>query len=1116
MVCGVMEKVGRFNNLQQQLLLLTAFMLNISMFVHAQVPELSFRYYGKSDGLVSTTILDIAKDADGFIWIGTNKGLDRFDGHSFTNYAGNPKDSLSLPSNYVQKLFVDREGLLWVGTNSGLSTFDSETNSFNRISIVGSVNGLISNEFRDIIEDKEGNIIVLIENKIFQLDKASKKFTCLLTIQKGNGRSILADENGNLWVGTNEMGIIKYNPKSKKTDNYISVPNENSLSHNSVHDLIIWKNKLWVATMGNGINSMDLETEEFKTYKFESPDAVFSFKLYVDNDNNLWSLDFSGLKIFDESKETFHGYYPIPGDRFSIKPAVKGIIQDKQNNYWIFNQPGGLAISTNRLGFKFYNNNSHNIWHTRDSKIISICEDEKGNLWLGNGSSGIDIFIWSEGRTKRHTYQENEKYGLGMGAIQSIYRDRENNMWVSAYHTGLQKYRSKTNDFITYSHNPFDSNSVAGNDIRSITQSRDGNLLLTVHGKGFDVFNPNKQEFTHYNKENSNLSNDWTFDALEDSEGNIWVATSWGLNILEKGSNRFINYLHNQEDSTSISHSQVLCLQEDSKGNIWVGTLNGLNRYNKLNKSFTRYNQKLDNNHICGIHEDAKGNIWVSTLTGITRLDPNSGRVKNYGLKDGLLSEQFFDRSSFQNSKNQIFFGGTDGVEFIKPEQVVDKIVEHKITIRSFKLFNKVVTNQSHPEILSKHISYTREIELSYKQNDISFSYGTLNYISARSDNYYYKLHGFDEEWVNVGNKRDAVYTNLDPGKYTFEVKALDIDHNWSVEPAKIDIIITPPWYGTFAFRLLTVFFIIGGIYLIIRLRISQFKKKQEILSSMVAEKTYQLRNKNDLLREANTQLVIRQKKLEQQSVEIQEQSENIEKANNELTHLNTTKDKLFSIIAHDLLSPFNSILGFSELLVKEYDKFTDKERITNVKILNQSSIKVYSLLQNLLMWARSQTKGIKHYPERISMNSVIDETVRLQREVYLNKNITVQTKVGGQVFVLADMEMIKCTLRNIFSNAIKFSPVNGEIAIVVEVNESKGEVKTTITDEGPGINDKLKDALLNSQPIVPGKGSQGEKGSGLGLAVCQEFVRANKGVLTINNLKGKGSSIAFTLPLES
>lgn len=1088
------------------------------LILFGQIPELSFRYLSKTEGLISSTVYDLLQDSTDHIWIATNNGLDKFDGYNFTHYNSDYNDSTTLISNRTQKLLIDQSGTLWVGTNMGLCFYNYELDQFVRISTPENRIGLESYNINEIAEDSKGNIYVLTDNIVYLYNKDTKWFSKFYTIENSIGIRLLFDYADNLWIGTNTEGLIRVSGKDSSVKKYKTEELPGSINSNSVFDIVEWKGKIWIATMGGGINILDPKTGKFEYVPVASSDEVYSIFLYVDNEYNLWSIDYTGLKIYSEYEKRFIGYYPDEKNQFSIKNSVRGIFQDMQGNYWTLFEPGGIGISTVPRGFSSFSTNPNNFYHVSDSKILSIQEDNDGNLWLGNASNGIDIFYWSQNQIRHYKNDHQDPYSLGQGAIQCIRRDRKNNMWISTYHTGLQLFDQKTEHFISFSNDPNDSNSIATNDIRCIYESQNGDLLLAVHGKGIDRFNVKTKKAKHYTNRSHGLSNDWTNDIIEDREGNIWVATAWGLSILPKGENKFKFYYSIQEDTNSISDSHVLCLLEDSKHNIWAGTINGLNLYNKEEDNFIRYNKDFESNYICSVLEDSDNNIWVTTQEGLSKLNISSKTIENFDVREGIRAGEFYVNSAYNNNINTLYFGGTNGVDIINTDKLIINNTAPKVIINSLKLFNEEITHNRNPEILSKSIAYTKKITLKHSQNVISIGYVALNHINPSKSNYAYKLEGFDQDWNHVGNKREAIYTNLDPKKYIFRVKASNNDNLWSKTGATIEIIILPPWYQTILFRIAVVLFAIALMFLITLLRTRQLEKTQSLLQRKVKEKTTELTGKNSILeeqsqnlKEAYSLLIERQHQLEEQSEEIKEQSNNLEEANQELQKLNATKDKLFSIIAHDLTSPFNTILGFSDLLIQSYDEMSEEERIRLANIINQSSVRVFSLLQNLLLWARSQTKRISYVPEKLELESIIIDTLDLLKAIYLQKRIAVNVSCPDDTQIFADLEMTKTIVRNILSNAIKFTPKQGSINL--EVQKEQENVRITISDSGMGMSKETINTILSLEPVTPGEGTEGEKGTGLGLTICKDFLTMSHGELKITSEIGKGSNFSFTLP---
>lgn len=1091
----------------------------------AQVPELSFRYYSKSDGLASSNTLDIVQDSIGYIWIGTNNGLDRFDGYTFTNYRYNSEDSLSVPNNRIQKLFIDSSGTLWVGTSRGICTYDQQRDCFHRISTSVYIMGNDDDNFVDITETRNGEVIFLTSTTIYEYCSYKNSLQVVFNIGNNKANTLFVDDDNFIWVGTNESGIFKLDSNYNLIKNYKKENNDNSLSCNSAYDIVKWKNSLWIATLGCGINILNLETDNITTILLDEKNANYSFHLYVDNFNQLWALDFKGLRLFEESSNKYIDYKPDDKNPYAIKSNAKAIFQDRQNNYWVIHEPGGIAVSTVPRGFMFFTTGENNQWHTSDSKILSIYEDSNKNTWLGFATNGINVFHWETGQTEKFFHDPDNPYSLGQGAVLNIFNDSENTIWVSTYFTGLQRYDDKTKRFYTFKHNPNDPYSISTPDIRRIRETKDGDLLLAAHGKGVDKYNKKTGKFHHFTVLSHKLSNEWVFDVLEDSKGNIWVATAWGLNVLKKGYTNFKYYHYDQKDSASLSDNHVLSLFEDSEGKIWVGTINGLDVYNEKYDNFNHINLGLENRYICGVAEDKYNNIWISTQEGISRYNRNTQRVENFDNNEGVRSGEFYPRAVYNSSEKGLMFGGTKGFEIIDVDDLVRNLAPPNVIITKFKLFNEEINRTTHPDLLENNISVTESITLKAYQNTINIGYVGFNHINPNNNKYAYKLEGFDLKWNEVGTTREAVYTNLDPGEYTFKVIASNNDNVWSTSSANLKLIILPPWYKTTIFRIFILITIVFLIIFVNYFRTQSFMKQQRILEQKVDEKTEELLEKNKLLeektnnlKEAYALLIERQHQLQVQSRKMKKQSDNLEKANKELHSLNNTKDKLFSIIAHDLSNPFNTILGFSDLLSQNFDKMKEKDKIRLVHIINSSSVKVYSLLQNLLLWARTQTKRLNHLPENVNLKNTISDILDLHKAGFTQKNISVGFKSQEDVFAYADIEMTKTILRNLLNNAIKFTPTDGNIDISLS-NHYNGEKKkdqifVSIKDSGMGIPNESIPFILESGPITPGEGTEGETGTGLGLTICKEFLKINGGRLLIKSEIGKGSTFTFSLPV--
>lgn len=1084
-----------------------------------QIPSLRFKYFSRTESLHNSYIYQVIQDSAGFIWIASRDGLYKYDGYSFAGYFAKEGDTTSIIDNSINHLYIDTKGRLWVATALGICYYNAEQDNFVRIADARKEAGLSTLNINQIAEDRNGVLMASNSQTIFRYLEKERKFIPFISLESGQINHFIVDQTNTIWMGCSKgLGLIRYNINTGKRERVkVTGDDQDALANFTISRLALDKNRLWIASLGEGIKLFDIGAGKLIQYPFVNQDEAMAVNIHIDNGDNVWTVDYTGLKILDKQSGTFNGYYPDPNDPFSIRGNVKGIFQDRQGNYWVYHDPGGIGISMLQKGFHHFDNDTRQFWHTSRANIISIQEDSKGSLWLGQHEGGITVFDWRKGTTRNYTYDEKNNYSLGRGSVLCIFRDSQGTMWIGTYFDGLQYFNEAENRFITFRNDPNDPNTISGQDVRSIAEDSEGNLWIAVHAKGIDKYDRKQNKFFHFNHTNNKLSNDWPFQVLIDHNDDLWVATAWGLNHLKKGEDTFKSYVSDVDDSTSLNNNLINAIHEDGNHVLWVGTSSGLNRFNAGRNNFTRFRYGFENRYISGILSDEDGKLWISSLTGLAMVDQKINLVRNFSSLDGLGSDEFNARSLFKNQNNELFFGSTQGLDIFNPHELIYNSTPPYVFIDKIKILNKEIT-PANSDVLEKHISSTKKITLRYTDKVITLQFKALNFVNPQTNQYAYKLEGFEKNWNYVGTVREATYTNLNPGKYTFRAIAANNDGVWNTRGAKLEIVILPPWYRTLVFKLFAFLIIIGMIAGYIQFRTKEFEKQKVILEKAVKEKTAELSEKNELLKlhtnnldEANRLLVEGKYQLEQHSEELRSQSKSLADANIELQKVNSTKDKLFSIIAHDLKGPFNTILGFSDMLLDQFDTMGDNEKRSYVKTINVSSERVHTLLHNLLLWARSQTKQISYYPEEMKLRPLIDETVDLVIENIRFKDIQIRVSCDDQMVVWADKEMVKTIFRNLLSNAVKFTPPKGRIEISAISDEHN--INISVTDTGLGIKQEKIRALLSGSMITPEPGTQGEKGSGLGLTLCKDFISMNKGRLQITSENGHGSTFAFSLP---
>ena len=888
-----------------------------------QLPELQLREIKAAGELTSQNVTCMAQDSVGYIWIGTINGLNKYDGYEFYNYTWTPGDSTTIAGNNITEIHTGPDGKVRIITNIGLSEYLPSTNSFKNIDNHFVINGQKIIVTR-ICEDNHKDLFVSSGRNVYRYDPVNESITPFAEIDSGEITAFSFDSLNNLWIGNRPQGRL-YQFDSLGSFVKKHVITYGSADNNSlfpVRDLVCRGTNIFIAYFGGGLVEYSSDPDTFHNYLNNDPYTRYVNYVYVDREKRIWVCDITGIKVLDESNNQFVGYYPDKEDPYSIKDHVTGIIQDRQDNYWTYHFDGGVMISTARRGFKSFDAIpvSSRFWKTSSDHISAISEDKSGNLWLGNPFVGIDVFRWQQHKISSYKFDENNPYSLGKGSVFSIYRDRFDTMWIGTNMGGLQYFDDKSEKFYSYRHNPKDSFSIANDDVRSVTEDNDGNLWLIVHGKGVDRFDRNTRKFYHYTNKNSNLSNDWAYQVMYSSSGDLWVATVWGVSVLHKNSRKFQNYFFDTGDSTSISSNEIECIFEDHQGIIWIGTMQGLNRFNAASGTFTRYFKGFSNSHICSVEEDLHGNLWISTFGGLVRFTPETGKIFNFSQFDGLPSDQFVARSSYNNSQNALFFGNIKGVVRFNPDELKYNETPPKVVITGYRLFNLSDYKQSYTNLF---IPAGNEIILKHNQNVITLQYIALNMINPDKNQYAYMLEGFDRHWNYVGQKREATYTNLDPGKYTFKVINSNNNGVWSKTGDSLRIVILPAWWATWYFRVILFVAVILLIAGLIKFWLKTLIRQKERLENIIYENTIELENSNtelflnaEELNHANEQLVLEQKRVKEQSKELM-------KKNKELEELNTTNENIFSIIAHDLRSPFNALLGYADLLVENHNKFT-------------------------------------------------------------------------------------------------------------------------------------------------------------------------------------------------
>jgi len=1062
-----------------------------------------FKHLTTNEGLSSGNVWSIIQDSKGYLWFGTEDGLNKYDPYKFTVYRNDPTDSTSISDNWI-RCIVEDSNALWISTRNGLNRYSYQSDNFKKYFNNESDSDFISNfAVNSVIKDRKGQIWVGTNFGLSLYDRKKDKFIRYASLPKNSQqtgsnqvRSITIDANGLFWLSTMD-GIYQFDPLKKLFTRYLNdLIIMESFGSSIIHCTFIdTKKNIWIGTEFAGLFYFDIAINKLYHYTHNPTDPHSLCNNQVnnimeDNNGNIWISTNGGLSYVKHGTNLRHGLSIF--NSLNRDPKYNGLSTnninttylDKNNRLWVGGRFGDIDIIDNQdkqfLSYKFTDIESN----FSSNNMTTMVEDGDGNIWFGTDGGGI--YFWDRKNNKYKVYKNNyfNKASLTSNKVIALCIDSYRNLWIGMWNGGIDKLDLKNDIYTHYRYNPADINSLASDNVYSITEDSQKNIWIGMWFGGLNLYDRKHDYFTRFPYgvgDSTIMSGAIVLCIYEDRNNNLWIGSETdGLNLLNKKNNTFKKYKHNKNDSSSLSNNGINCIYEDSHNRLWVGTKGGLNLFNSDKQTFRRFtiSDGLPNNIVCWILEDRKGNLWLSTNNGISRVSIRENQnnlivaFKNFDQFDGLQNRQFNLWSGLKTKRGELIFGGINGVSIFHPDSIQENITVPPIVITEFSLFNKPVPIGKQGSPLMTSIGETKKITLSYKQSVISFGYAALNYINSEKNKYAYKMEGFEKDWNYVGNQRKATYTNLDPGKYIFRVIGSNNDGIWNEKGVSLQIIILPPWWNTWWFKLIiisAIIFIVASIFLS---RVQRLKNQKILLEKLVVKKT------------------------------------------TELYELNASKDKFFSIIAHDLKNPFNTIIGFSEMLNEEI-KSGDSARIEEYSgMINISAVQTLRLLENLLEWAKSQTGKLLFNPVPINLSGLFNEEFSMLNDMAKGKNIELKSSFPADLTVLADKNMLKTILRNLISNSIKFTHRNGKVEVKAIIDNKQVEI--SVSDSGIGMTKETTAKLFRIDANLSTQGTENEKGTGLGLILCKEFVEKNGGKIWVESESGKGSTFKFILPLVS
>ena len=1116
----VTNKTSRFMRLTTVLFVL--FVTLTSQTTHAASSAPRFGRLSVEAGLSQQTVLVILQDSKGFLWFGTQDGLNRYDGYTFKVFRHDPLQPGSISDNWIQTLYEDAKGQLWVGTHAGgINRFNAQTEQFERfVNIKSDTNSLSHNNVKSFIQDREGFFwIGTYGGGLNRFDAQRRQFkhyrhidTEPNSLSSNTVWSLYEDSNGDLWIGTSE-GLNQYKPKQQQFSHYNKqIDDPNSLSHDRINAITQDNNgNLWIGS-NHGLNRFDRQKQRFDTF-YHQPSNLNSLShnnvrsLFTDNKGVLWVGTLGGgLNRYNANTGGFIRFQHEATDPHSLSNNnVLAINEDHHGALWLGTYGGGLnKINTQSQRFGHFKHQPSDPYSLSHKLVFSVYKDSKGTVWIGT-DNGLNQYQPNHHRFVHFRHQPSDPTSLGHNRIFALFEDSSGTLWVGTDGGGLDRYNPDTQSFSHFKYEQSDPGSISDNTVMSIYEDRRGELWVGTFDGGLNKYNPEKDNFSHFQhsagapKALGEYSTDSVFEDLmgtlwshskinqiyEDSRGSLWIATDGGLNQFDTRNNEYASYRHNPNNNNSLSHDTVNTIVEDVNGFLWLGTFGGgLNRFDVQSKKFTHYRPKdgLADDIIYGILEDEQARLWLSTNNGLSRFDPATEKFKNYHAEDGLQGNEF-NAAYFKSADGELFFGGVNGFNRFYPENIKEDN-QSPIVITDFLLLNQPVAianplDNTEPKAkftLPRAIDEMTQLTLTYQQNLISFEFAALHFANPMLNRYAYKLQGQDHDWIYTDAKnRRATYTNIPPGDYTLKIKAHTPLGYWNEQVKSLKIkILPPPWRTGWAYFIYTV-----------------------VVITLILSFAH-----------------IRHEKL--QALEQKGQAEH--DLNLKLQQLDKLKDEFLANTSHELRTPLNGIIGLAESLMDGAQGRLSTGANKDLAMVVASGKRLSNLVNDILDFSKLKNRHLTLHTNPVDLHSMAEVVLTLSRPLLGIRKSQQQLELVNAVpkdlpGAQADENRLQQILHNLVGNAIKFTD-SGQICVSAVIGD-KG-LAVSVSDTGIGIDKTHFATLFDSFEQVAGHSERSHSGTGLGLAVSKQLVELHGGTIEVESELGKGSTFCFTLPIAS
>ena len=1052
----------------------------------AQQNDLSFINFSSKNGLSSNTVNAIIKDRYGYMWFATDDGLNRFDGMNFSVYRHNPADSTSIGAGSILSMQEDQQGDIWLGSNNTLSRYNHAKNSF--INYDFSKRGAI----RSLCIYHKGRVWAGTYNGLYLLNPQTGNIKTYIADQAKSNQlnsnciiSIFEDSRHRIWMGT-IAGLHLYVEETNSFKRFLP----DKADPNSLPDKIIRtiaednKGNIWLGTQDNGLAVIHPDGKKFSNFRYSAEDinTLSNNRIHsisADNTGNLWVGTDNGLNIFDPQTTKAVRVSVDRRNKYCFNgKSVSSIFIDKEGIYWFGTLQSGVnKYDKNLAFFELRQSNPYDPHGLNYPTVTSFAEGLTGDIYIGTDGGGLNLFHRQTGLFDHPVLNTANNKAQSILVMERV----GNEIWIGTYQDGLYVLNMVSGAIKHYLEGE-GPNNLSNNDIFCIKKDSKGNVWVGTNGFGIDIYDPTTGKFQRLVpdkiKGGTLPLNGFIRAIEEDRFGNIWIGSSGsGIAIYDPWNKTYRQLNHS---NSNLPLDAVISLHADRNGNIWAGVAGGgLCLYGNNTKKFTIYSEQdgLANGVIHEILEDDAGKLWLSTNKGISSFDPLIKRFKNYAYYNGLQQSPYNLGAGLKTSNGEMFFGGLDGFNYFNPRSLSSNRNVPALAFTDLKISNRsVIPGDKSP--IKEDIGVAKVIRLNHRQN-FSLDFIALNYTAPKESRYSYKLDGFDKDWNEVGTSKTAVYTNLDPGKYTFRLKARSDDGLWATPESSIIIYVSPPWWRT------------GYAYILYVLSFAL------ILWAVRHRGIQKLKNK----------FALEQERLQAKQLLEQERKEAERKH-----EFDQVRIKFLTNLSHEFRTPISLIVGPTENLLQHE---SNDKKLDQLSRIRRNAKRLLNLVNQLLDFRKLEESELKLNLTEGDMVAFVKEVGDSFKDVSDRKQINFTfTSTISHYYTSFDRDKLERILFNLLSNAFKFTPADGKVWMNMEEDFNSG-IRITIADSGIGMTSETREKIF--EQFFQGDAGTNilNQGSGIGLSITREFVNLHGGNIHVESIHGKGSSFTVQLPCK-